>query len=258
MSCFFKRAKYFCLFMGKFVQSLSVRASEIDTEFRFRRTAAAAFFQEVFARFVSSKTLAAFDLAKIGLTWITSDMQVVFADTMPFWRDKIDVEVWIRQSSGIRIFGDFRGVCNGTEVFKGSSVQLIADVQNHKPQRADEFLARFKMSDERALPDCVFSKIPSLECVDNSVRKIVRSFDLDFNNHLNNVQYLPISFESIPDDFRNAHSLNSYRIKFLREGHLGNTVVSNVQLDRESKTSLHSLVRAEDNLEMCRIVANWY
>lgn len=243
--------------MNIFTATYTVRAAEIDQNFLLRRTAASAYFQECFAEYATSKTLAAFDLFKEGLTWLTSDMIVEFAPQMPFWREKIDLSVWVRPSnSSIKIFIDFLGKCNGEQVFAGTSIQLIADLKAHRPQKSDALAARFERLDKCAVSNPVFEKIPDIAAPQNTISKVVRSFDLDFNNHLNNVQYLPISFEAIPPQFRAEHKLKRYQIKFMREVFLGDMVKSSVET--EGETTIHSLVRASDGGQMCKMLARWY
>ena len=246
-----------CSKMNIFTQSYPVRAAEIDRDFLMRRTAAAAYFQECFAQYAASKTLAAYDVFKLGLTWLTSDMIVEFAPQMPFWREKIDVSAWVRPAnSSIKIFVDFVGKCNGEKVFCGTSVQLIADLAAHRPAKSDALVSRFERREECAVESPVFEKIPDIDQPQNSISKIVRSFDLDFNNHLNNVHYLPISFEALPAEFRAKRKLKRYQIKFLREVFLGDTVEARAQIDGD--TTLHSLSRSSDGGQMCKIIARWY
>lgn len=50
--------------MSKFVKTYRIRGTELDAEYRMRRAFAACYFQECFAEWCASKTMAAYDMQK--------------------------------------------------------------------------------------------------------------------------------------------------------------------------------------------------
>lgn len=245
--------------MDCFSKTYSIRASEIGVDYRMRKTDAAALFQQCLAELFAEKALAGYDMAKMGLTWITSDMAVSFEGTqMPFWREEVQISVWLNPvRSDIRLYFDFEGKVGGARAFKGSSVQLVVDKQTRRIRKNDVVAGRFPRIEKSAFELPPFGKIPDVAKVDNSISKRVRSYELDFNNHLNNVQYLPISFEAIPREFRAAHSLEFYHIKFLREVFLDDLIESKVEVCADKTATHHVLERQSDGAQVCKMLALW-
>ena len=68
----------------KFSRIYNVRSSEITPEYKLKEFYIGMYFQECFAEYMASKGLAAYDLAKSGQTWLTSDVQIDYLQEMPF------------------------------------------------------------------------------------------------------------------------------------------------------------------------------
>lgn len=85
----------------------SVRSSEIGSDYRLTKTGAAFFFQECAAEYFTSKGLAGYDMARHSLTWLISGVETRFSGQMPFWRERVKVQVWIRGVSAARMYVDF-------------------------------------------------------------------------------------------------------------------------------------------------------
>lgn len=241
----------------KFSRIYNVRSSEITPEYKLKEFYIGMYFQECFAEYMASKGLAAYDLAKSGHTWLTSDVQIDYLQEMPFWREPVEIQVWVRQISAIRIYVDFEAMHKSSIIACGSSIQLIADKSTHHPIKNAVLpcISSISTTKEMALPNTDFKKIDPFYGEYSETSQVVRYDDLDFNMHLNNVKYVPRALESIPQEFRNNHSLKMYRIKFMRETFFNNTVISEAY--RNGNAIFHRLTRKEDGEELCRMESMW-
>lgn len=243
----------------KFARTYNVRSSEITPEYTLKDYYIGMYFQECFAEYVSSKKLAAFDLIKLGLTWLTSDVRIDFLKPTPFWRETVDMSVWFRKTTPARIYIDFSASHNGEEIAKGSSVQLIADAQSHKPVKVSEFVEKMQPLEVSVFPNETFGKIPPLEkpkeAENYETSQIVRFDDVDFNRHLNNVKYVPRALEALPLEYRLSHRLVSYRIKFLKETLYNDTVVSTAA--KAGDECRHILRRQSDGTPLAEMLSVW-
>ena len=241
----------------RFSRIYNVRSSEITPEYKLKEFYIGMYFQECFAEYMASKGLAAYDLAKSGQTWLTSDVQIDYLQEMPFWREPVEMQVWVRQISAIRIYVDFEAIHKSSVIARGSSIQLIAEKSTHHPIKNATIasISSLSLIHESALPGVEFKKIDPFGGEYSKTSQVVRYDDLDFNMHLNNVKYVPRALESIPQEFRNSHTLKEYRIKFMRETFFNNTVSS--EAFRDGNRIFHRLARVEDGVELCRMESLW-
>ena len=220
----------YLIFM-RFVSNYNVRSSEIGADYRLKQSSAAFFFQECVAEYFTSKGFAGYDMAKISMTWLVSDMVMHFVSQMPFWRDKVTSTVWIRSASALRMFVDFEASGADGEIFaKAEASYLVADSLNHRPCRIAECFSAFEPDSQNAIDG--FENISkqcsglSFDSMEGAIERKVRFDDIDFNSHLTNAKYLPRAIESLPDGFIASHSLCGYSIKFKREAKLGDSITS--------------------------------
>lgn len=209
----------------------SVRSSEIGSDYRLTKTGAAFFFQECAAEYFTSKGLAGYDMARHSLTWLISGVETRFSGQMPFWRERVKVQVWIRGVSAARMYVNFIQQDEKGETFaRGEADYLVAEVPSHRPCKISEYSEAFDIENMSALSGyCKIFEMCSIARNGEYTQKVsrkVRFDDIDFNSHLTNVKYLPRAVEALPDDFLISRKLAGYSIKFKREAKMGDTVVS--------------------------------
>lgn len=95
-----------------------------------------------------------------------------------------------------------------------------------------------------------------IERVDFAKDFVVNYYDLDFNEHLNNVQYLKWMLEALPSDYLTSHDIKSLNILYRSECRLGDKVVSEVQ-QLEENVFLHRLRLEADGKELMTARTVW-
>lgn len=233
-------------FMGKFSNTYAVRGSEIATDYRLRNFYVSFYFQECFAEYTASKKMAGYDMAKVGLTWLISDVSVEICGRLPFWRAPVTVEIWTYDINQIFVTLNFTLKENGNIFAKGACRALIADTANHKPQRLGDYEKNFAKIDEPGFDNDPFKRLELSGSRIGQTLQVVRVADLDFNMHLNNVRYLPRMFESMPSEITSSRRLAEYQIRYLQEAHLDEKILSETFEDKDG-TYYHRLTRASDN-----------
>lgn len=130
--------------MEKFSNTYAVRSLEISPNYRLQREYAGFYFQEIFAEFCASKKMAGYDMARMGLTWLISDTEISYSpNEMPFWREKVELEVEAVEITPLFFNVAFRMRSSGLNVANGKYRTLIADAKTHKPKKFTDFIDRF-------------------------------------------------------------------------------------------------------------------
>ena len=200
----------------KYRTSYAVRAAEMNPDYTLKAHYVGMYFQECFAEYAASRNVAAFDVEKRGLTWLTSDVRMEFVGQMPRWRELVDVDVWLHKTTAARMYVNFRMYHGSSEIARGATIQLIADINTRRPVRAEQIAEAFDLAPDVVFDD-PFGKITQFDngcCASEGMSQTIQTVrfdDLDFNHHLNNVRYIPRGLEAIPIDYRLSHRLVSCR-----------------------------------------------
>ncbi|MBO5781918.1 MAG: hypothetical protein J6R08_05600 [Opitutales bacterium] len=240
--------------MEKLANTYAIRSLEISPNYRLQREYAGFYFQEIFAEFCALKEMAGYDMARIGLTWLISDSEISYSpNDMPFWREKVGLEVEAVEITPLFLNVAFRMQTKESTAATGKYRALIAYAKTHKPKRFTDFIEKFpNISGQKT----TFEKFEiSGEKIGEVLQK-VRLPDLDFNRHLNNVRYLPRAVESMPESVREERRLVLSRLKFIKEAKLGDEILSET-FTKDNSEFFHKLSRKSDGATICAAKTIW-
>jgi len=238
-------------------EQYTVHGSEIDHTYHLKPYLVASLFQDAFARYSADLGFAAYDLQHHDRTWILSDMHMEFDGMTPFWREPYTIKTWVRKNQKVRMYVDFEAVNSLGKIFsRGSSCWLVLDENTREVVDAAEILNNFPVSDTEAIPDFRFILLqPEGELV-NTEEQEVRTYDIDFNGHLNSVRYIAGGLEAIPRDIRLIHKLKSVTVRYIKEVYLGDVVRCEVRRVEHSSIIWIQLYNGMDE-EVCRFKTDW-
>ena len=242
--------------MEFYQQTYSILASDMDITYHITPNAIMLYFQDFFARFLTSKHLAAFDIIKQNLIWVISDFDLTFVKERPLWSSTINVKIRFTQISPVSIYVDYCICDQSDEVFvKGSSIWVIINSVTKRPFAAKDLLnaggitATGKSIAVKAKPDEA-DKHPLKE-----VEHVVNVTDLDFNGHVCNRTYMSISMSTLPIEFIKTYSPHYVHIKFLRESFFGETLTCKIAKGTDQKFWF-DILNAKGK-EVCAIYTEW-
>jgi medium-chain acyl-[acyl-carrier-protein] hydrolase len=200
------------------------------------------------------------DLLKNNHIWVLSRMYAEINE-LPAWNDKVIVRTWPSAIDKILALRDFQVLNSNREIIaSATSSWAIIDQTTKRVQRPDDIIANFHSSfnTPRSLPrNAEKLDIVSQEGYLTPMFK-VRFSDLDVNLHVNNVKFLQWAIDSYPLDFILNNSPVSVEINYLAESMCGDEIKVLITPDEEdSPTWNHSVLRVNDNKELCRIRINW-
>ena len=242
--------------MEFYQQKYSVIASDMDVTYHMTPNAIMLYFQDCFARFLTSKRLAAFDIIKDDLIWIISDLEVNFVKERPLWSSEITVKIRFREISAVRIYVDYC-LCNSRdEVFaEGTSIWAIINSKTKRPFPAKEMLEKGGITADGKAQKPDMSRENTERTHVKDVQHVVNVTDLDFNGHVCNRTYLLISLATQPLEFIKQYSPKYMHIKFNREAFFGETLDVKVSSDGVQKY-WYDIVNSKGK-NICEIYSEW-
>lgn len=243
--------------MEIYQQKYSILASDMDITYHITPNAIMLYFQDCFARFLTLKHLAAFDIIKDNLIWVISDLELNFVKERPLWSSDITVKIRFSEIATVRIYVDYWICDSNGEVFaEGSSVWAIINSLTKRPFAAKEMLEKGGIttsgttSGKNGVKQDVSGKILQKE-----VEHIVNVTDLDFNGHVCNRTYLSISMATLPLDFIKTYSPKYIHIKFAREAFFGETLTCKVS--ENGNLSYWFDIVNNKGKDICNIYSTW-
>ena len=195
-----------------------------------------------------------------GLTWMLSRLHLKVERYVP-WGEKILLRTWPSGMKGRLIATRcFQGAdSSGDEVLQAHSEWLYVDMKTQKIAKLPETFADLVPS---GTPDIVFNdiggKFTQLSAVTASVDIRVRKSDLDFNDHVNNVQYVEWMLEALPVGTA-PESMGTgpaeVDIVFRAAAKAGETLISECFF--EGDRTFHLIRRPSDNLVLASAAMMW-
>ena len=232
-----------------FHERFRIRASEMGPDTRLRLPALFDLFQEAAGNHATALGWGSDVLLARGQTWILSRLTLKLA-ALPAWREEITVETWPAGVHRLWALREFRVVsADGTELARATSGWILLAVATKRPLRqASEVAEIAKTSPPRLIPDA-FEPLPAPENGVSGAPFHVTRYDLDLNEHANNVAILRALLVAMP---RAAAPPLTFEADFRGEAFEGDVLLARVQ--EISGATRVLLSRESDGKEVARAV----
>ena len=246
--------------MLQFEKEYRVHVYETDPDERVNLCSLFDYMQDIAAEHAIKLGFGRDDLLKRNHFWVLSRMYAEISN-WPFRGETIIVKTWPAGTENVFAIRFFEiRFADGRDIAAASSSWLIIDRETKKIQRPDGLLSRYNSEAKPAAPS-VRSASKLTEASGNgqqSGKFSVKLSDLDVNLHTNNVNYLRWVNNSYDLDFVMNHFPISAEINYLAESLLGEEITIRTSEEEENKGVFrHSVIRNNDNKELCRIRIEW-
>lgn len=190
-----------------------------------------------------------------NVAWILRQWNIEIYDK-PFFMDTIKLVTNPYSYKAFMANREFEIYSEDDELLvKADSVWIFMDSKLRKPKRVDtEVMAAYGIGVNG--PE-LFNKLdePKAELrFDDSYEYVVRKGDIDINNHLNNVRYIDLAIEALPEEISEDMELGNVDVTFKKELLLDDLVTIGYKKlnDEAPLTYIHSVLNS--NREVCAVV----
>ena len=165
------------------------------------------------------------ELRKNNHGWILYKWKVKI-DKYPKVRDKIIIETWTSSFYKFYAYREFMIYDNNmNEIGRARSLWIFLDTKRKRPTRIPkEFNKIYDFVDERVFDD--FWDLKKEIEIAGKVDFHIRKSDIDYNNHVNNSNYLEWILETLPLKLENEYFLNEFEILYKQESLYGERIIS--------------------------------
>lgn len=201
-----------------YVKEYDIRYKDVNDRQEATPVAIMSFVEETAADHCAHIGKNVYELQKEGLGW------VLYAgcfrmDHYPRYREKIKIVTWISRFRGFHGIREYQVLSADDKLYGGfRGLWLYFDLLKRKPVEVEKvFYEKWAIRDKPAID---LEIMPSKRMIDEpDINKsfAVNRYDIDSNNHVNNVRYLQWLIESIPDEFYSKARMENIQGTFLKE-----------------------------------------
>jgi medium-chain acyl-[acyl-carrier-protein] hydrolase len=201
-----------------YVKEYDIRYKDVNDRQEATPVAILNFVEETAADHCAHIGKNVYDLQKEGIGWVLY-AGCFHMDINPRYRERIKIETWISKFKGFIGYREYRVLSEDDKFYGGfRGLWLYFDLEKRRPIPVDKiYYEQWAMRNKTAIN---YEINPSKKNIDNpDITKCftVQRYDIDSNNHVNNVRYMQWLMESIPDEFYNKARMEYIQGTFLKE-----------------------------------------
>jgi acyl-ACP thioesterase len=232
----------------------AVGAYAIDARKRLTVPALIRFMQEAAMINVIRIKLSVWDLEQYAVSWVLLYMYVDIY-RLPVLGEQLEILTFPAGMDRLYTYRDFKVFdADGTLVAQASSTWLLMDTQRRRPTRLPQLILDaepYLPAAGHRLPPPDFKLDPPAELAGDPLTFRTGYHDLDFNEHLNNVRYVPWMLESLPVELLSEGELRRMELQYIQEVLYGQTLQS-VRSAAADGAYVHELRRGEQAVARMR------
>ena len=166
------------------------------------------------------------NIAQTGVTWVLLNWKLrVFS--RPTYGETLEIETWARKAVKFYTYRDFRvydknhnlvAIATSKWAFLDATTMSIARI-------TPELLALYAPEDIAVFEDeAEPNKLPIPEKEISQYHYQVARRDIDINQHMHNLYYLDLAYETLPNDIYTNNEFNQVEIMYKKEIKLGESI----------------------------------
>jgi len=182
------------------------------------------------------------DMIRNNAFWVFTQ-QTLKMTTWPKWKDIVTIRTWPRALDGMKAYRDYEIYCGDKKIGEPVATFMVLDGTTRRPDRAT--IAANINRPTKGL-DFNHEKIKVFDDMHDKTSVLVRSSDLDLNNHVNNTKYGQWILDTIPIQYHRQYLVDEFTINFISETHLGDHIDIKATINDETLESYYQGVRHSD------------
>lgn len=166
------------------------------------------------------------DMPKTQRTWVLLSWKIE-VKKRPKFNDTLNVKTWSRKIDKFYAFRDFEIFNQNNEsIAIATSKWVFIDIEKGKLIKVDDEVASKYQTENISVFEEELSKFKEPDEYTNKIEYKITKNMIDINNHLNNIYYIDIAKECIPEKAENFKEPNKFEVIYKKEVKLGETVIA--------------------------------
>ena len=229
--------------------SFTVRTYEVNSRKEATLPALVRLMHEAAMENVLKLKMSVWDLEPLHLAWVLMRKHIRIY-RIPMLGEKLQMRTHPSGFEKVFTYRDYRVWDEeGKKVAEVSTTWLCMDTQTRRMTRIPDHIRAMELPPKDTCLPIPDRKPLAFEQADQQLSYRVNWFDLDFNSHLNNVQYVQWMLEAAPESLLKSAQVKEMELQYKAEALLGDELLSEVEIV-DDFTCRHRLVRPADGKEL--------
>lgn len=210
--------------MNLYERTFHVEICDIDTKNELTNYGILRMMQEIAADHSDHLGISINHVEEKPYTWLLLNWKLkVFL--RPAWNSELIVKTWPNASDKLYSYRDFEIYTKNNElVAQGTSKWVLIDLKTLSIEKTSEEILDIYKPSNTFLFEEPFLKLKEPETSDFVENHTISRADLDINGHANNLSYLKIATNILPDDVYNNADFKDIEIMYKKECKFGDKV----------------------------------
>lgn len=243
----------------EYKKNYKVHVYETSPDGRLSATALFNYMQDIASDHALELGFGRDDLLKKNCFWVLSRLYVEINE-LPVWKEEIEATTWPAGTDKMFALRNYVVKHKNKIIANGVSSWLVVDIRSRRIVRPESILDKTRLSPP-TLPNPVRMAGKLLEpggVFTQSEMFTVKGSEIDLNMHTNSMNYLKWAIDTYPANFGESNNLVSVEINYLAESKSGDKIFIRTTEGKGAEQSYyHSVIRHDDNKELCRINIGW-
>lgn len=198
-----------------------------------------------------------YDLFKQNIGWVLVS-GVMKMERYPKYKETIIIRTWLSGYSvikGIReniIYDELRNI-----IGRAKGLWVFFDIKRRRPvQIFDDIKEKWSFCNEECINHDINKKIKAIDSARYIKEFKVNRFDVDMNQHVNNIRYLQWLMDSIPDEIIDNNYLHSIDGRFIAEAQYGDEITFFTERNISDNSFAHT-IKTNNNKICATAITLW-
>ncbi len=186
-----------------------------------------------------------FDLYAQNIGWVLIS-GFMHIERYPLFKEKITIRTWM---SGFTTTRGYRENLifdsNNNIIGRSRGLWVFFDTVKKRPVRIfDKIQERWPLYNEPCINYNIDDKLICAEKIQCKKHFDIYQYDLDANNHVNNLRYLQWALETVPEQYFDNKQLSTLDARFIKEAYYGQSIESVSLSEDEDNCFHHRIINA--------------
>lgn len=195
------------------------------------------------------------DIPKTHLSWVQLNWNVKVLRRLVYG-EHVTIRTWARTSTKVSTLRDFEVLDkNNKQVCIATTKWTLINIDTQSLTKiTDDIINKYSPENVSIMPEYEFKKLNEPNSFSNEYIYTTQRRDIDVNNHMHNLNYLDLAYETLPEDVYTSESFNNIEIMYKKAIRLGET--SKCLYSKQN--DVHTVViRSIDNKDLHCIINLW-
>jgi len=192
-----------------------------------------------------------FDLYAQNIGWVLI-AGFMHIDRYPVFKEKITIRTWMSAFTTTRGYREnIVFDSNNNIIGRSRGLWVFYDTKRKRPVKIfNEIQERWTGSSEICTDYNIDVKLTDAESIKCRKKFDIYQYDLDANNHVNNLRYLQWALETVPEDYFEEKQLSTLDARFIKEAYYGQSIES-VTLAESENSCFHHRIQNVTTGDLC-------